>query len=202
MRSISRPFSESRGTRTHRALGLLAACILLAGGAAMPGARKASAPFSTVAQSDENRLKVKAEGEGNSLTLKAEGEAVIVDVHSRSGIGSATVEHVSGPLPEKIVVRLHLKGLEEFRLSYDRTVITARVSSSDGRNIVQSVDPPGGDERPIAPDSPFRMEVKIASDQVAPRIPLEQGSFEITLPKDVLGKGRRSFSIRWVDFYR
>jgi hypothetical protein len=87
-------------------------------------------------------------------------------------------------------------------LSYDRTVVTARVSSGDSRNVVQSLDPPGGDERPITPDSPHWMEVKIVSDKAAPRIPLDDGYFEITLPKDVLGKGRRSFSIRWIDFYR
>jgi hypothetical protein len=202
MRSISRPFGEAPAALTHRVLGLLAACISLAGGAPLPGATRASVYCSPVSQSDESGLKVKAEGEGNSLTVKSEGGAVIVDVRSRSGIGSATVERAPGPAPKKVVIRLWLKGLEEFRLSYDRTVITARVSSSDSRNITQSVDPPGGDERPITPDSPRWMEIKIVSDRAAPRIPLEQGHFEITLPKDVLGKGRRSFSIRWIDFYR
>jgi len=147
-------------------------------------------------------FQVKAEGDGANAAISIEEKVAAFDIHSRSGIGRATIEHVSGALPEKIVVRLHLKGLEEFQLSYGRTVVTARVSSSDSRNIVQSVDPPGSDKRSITPDSPFRMEVRIASDQVAPRIPLEQGSFEITLPKDVFGKGRRSFSIRWIDFYR
>jgi hypothetical protein len=147
-------------------------------------------------------LKVKAEGEGNSLTAKSEGDVMIVDVRSRSGIGRATFEHASGPTPKKIVIRLWLKGLEEFRLSYDRTVITVRVSSSDSRNITQSVEPVGGDERPITPDSPHWMEIKVVSDKGAPRIPLEQGHFEITPPKDVFGKGRRSFLIRWIDFYR
>ncbi len=180
----------------------LAACILLAGGTSLTGAGKASVPFSTVAQSDESRLKVKAEGEGNQLTVKTEGEAVVVDVHSRSGIGSATIDLASGTAPQQIVLRLRLKGLEEFRLSYGRTVITARVSSSDSRNVGQSVAPPGGDERSITPDSPFWMEVEIVPDGAAPRIPLDEGHFEVTLPKDVLGKGRPSFSIRWIDFYR
>jgi len=147
-------------------------------------------------------FQVKTEGDGADAAISVEAKVVVLDIRSRSGIGRARVERVSGPLPEKIVVRLRLKGLEEFRLSYDRMVITARVSSSDSRNITQSVDPPGGNERPITPDSPFWMEVKIVSDQAAPRIPLEAGRFEVTLPKRVLGKGRRSFSIRWIDFYR
>jgi hypothetical protein len=147
-------------------------------------------------------FQIKAEGGGASVAISIQDQTTVFDIHSRSGIGSATVEHVSGPRPEKIVVRLHLKGLEEFRLSYDRMVTTARVSSSDSRKITQSVSPPGGDERSIAPGSPRWMEIKVVSDQSPPRIPLRQGSFEITLPKDVLGKGRRSFSIRWIDFYR
>jgi hypothetical protein len=147
-------------------------------------------------------FQVKAEGDGANATISIQDKTAVLDIHSRSGIGSATIERVSGPAPEKIVVRLRLKGLEEFRLSYDRTVIIARVSSSDSRNITQSVDPPGGDERSLTPDSPHWMEIRIVSDQSPPRIPLRQGSFEITLPKDVLGKGRRSFSIRWIDFYR
>jgi hypothetical protein len=31
---------------------------------------------------------------------------------------------------------------------------------------------------------------------------LDQRYFEIRLPKDLLHDGRRSFSIRWIDFYR
>jgi hypothetical protein len=147
-------------------------------------------------------FQVKAEGDGANATISIQDKTAVLDIHSRSGIGSATIERVSGPAPEKIVVRLRLKGLEEFRLSYDRTVVTARVSSGDDRDIIQSLDPPGGDERAITPESPHWMEVRIVSDRAAPGIPLDEGHFEITLPKDVLGKGHRAFSIRWIDFYR
>lgn len=145
---------------------------------------------------------VKAEGEGADATITMEGRVAVLDIHSRSGIGLVTVDPQSGPLPDKLVVRLHVKGLEELRLSYGRTVVIARVSSSDSRNIVQRVDSPGGDEGLITPDSPRWMALTMASDQAVPRIPLEQGHFEMTLPNDVLGQGPRSFSIRWIDFYR
>jgi len=170
----------------------LAACALALSQLVSGGALAQEAPM----------FQVKAEGEGANVAISVEGKVATLDIRSRSGIGRATVERLSGPAPEKIVVRLRLKGLEEFRLSYDRTVVTARVSSSDERNITQSLDSPGGDERPITSDDPHWMEIKIVSDRAAPRIPLEQGHFEITLPKDVLGKGRRSFSIQWIDFYR
>ena len=200
------PFIEGRAVPTRYALSLLAACILMAGGTSPSGAGKAAAHFSTAPQSDESRLKVKAEGEGNQLTVKTEGEAVVVDVHSRSGIGLATIELPAGTALQQIVLRLRLKGLEEFRLSYGRTVITARASNQANGGasprIIQIVSTRGGGERAITPDSPFWLGVRIVSDMAAPRIPLDDGHFDITLPKDFLREGGRAFSIRWIDFYR
>jgi hypothetical protein len=92
---------------------------------------------------------------------------------------------VSGKLPEKIVLRLHTKGLEEFRLLRDGSEIIAHVSSGDG-GVTQSLRSRDGDERPITFASPRWLDVRIVSDRVAPRIPLEQGHFEIALPKDFL----------------
>ena len=167
-------------------------CILLAGCAAPRGAPNTPAPVFAVA----------AEGDGNEVTASAEDGTLVVDVHSRSGIGSASVEHAAGTFPETIVVRLHLRGLEEFRLSYDDTTITASVSSGDSRSVFQNATQPGEGERPITPGSPFWMDVRIVTDRATPHIPLDQGYFEITLPKGFLREEQRSFSIRWIDFYR
>ncbi len=177
---------------TKYALSLLAACLLLAGCATPPGAPETPMPLVTAS----------AEGDGNEVAVSIEGESVIVDVNSQSGIGSATVELASETIPESIVVRLHLKGLEEFRLSRGRTTITAFVSSGDSQSVTQSVFSPGQDERSIAPGDLFWLEVKIVSDQAAPHIPLDQGHFEIVLPKDFFREGGRSFSFQWIDFYR
>jgi hypothetical protein len=146
-------------------------------------------------------FQIKAEGEGANVAISIQDKTAVFDIRSRSGIGSATIEHVSGSAPEKIVVRLRVKGLEEFRFSQGKAEITARVSSGDG-GVTQSLRSRDGVEQPITSTNPSWLNLRIVSDQAAPRIPLEQGHFEITLPKDVLGKGRRSFSIRWIDFYR
>jgi hypothetical protein len=151
------------------------------------------------------RFTVSAEGDGASLTVSDEGETIILDVRSRSGIGRATVKMVAGKLPEKIVLRLRVKGLEEFRLlhnlSRDGAEIIARVSSSDG-GVTQSLRSRDGDEQPITSASPRWLAIRIVSDSAAPRIPLEQGHFEIILPRDFLREADRAFSIRWIDFYR
>jgi len=177
---------------TRHVLDWLMACLLMTGCAAPPGVSETPASVFSVA----------AEGDGDELTLSVEGQATVIDVHSRSGIGSAVIKLVSGPSPENVVVRLHLKGLEEFRLSYAEATITASVSSGDRRSVFQRVAWPDGGERPVTRDSPFWLDVQIVSDQVPPRIPLEQGYFEITLPRSFLREEQRSFSIQWIDFYR
>src|SRR3990172_4281039 len=114
--------------RTRHALRLLLVCMLMTGCAAPPGAPETPAPV----------FRVSAEGDGNELTVNTEGETTIVEVHSESGIGSATIELVSGGFPEDIVLRLHVQGLEKFQLSYGGTVISASVASSDSRSVFQS----------------------------------------------------------------
>jgi hypothetical protein len=178
--------------RTHYTLGLLLVCILMAGCAAPPGTPETSPPVFTV----------NAEGDGNELTVSTEGESVIIDVHSKSGIGNANIDLASGARPEKIVLRLHLTGLEELQLSYDQTTITASVSSRDSRNVLQSLATHDEGERSITPENPFWLDIAIVSDQATPNLPLDQGYFEITLPEGLLTEADRSFSIRWVDFYR
>lgn len=185
------PFSQRRAM-DYYLLGLLLACLLTAGCATPPAAPDIQPPIFTVT----------AEGEGDEVTVSVEGETAIIDVHSQSGIGQATVELVSGAPPQKIILRLHLKGLERFRLAYDQTVITAQVSSTDSGAIIQTVVSPNGDETLIASDSPFWLDSRIVSDQTPPTIPLDQGYFEIALPQDFLAAGYRAFAIRWIDFYR
>jgi len=175
-----------------RSLGLLMAGILIAGCMTSSGDSPTSMPSFTIS----------AEGAGNELSVNVEDEIAIVDVRSQGGIGSATIELVSGTLPKNIVIRLHLKGLEEFRLSYDQTLITASVSSGEGGSVGQSVGAPDGDGTPIAPGSPFWIAIRIVPDQATPYVPLDRGYFEITLPDDFLQGAHHSFSIRWIDFYR
>ncbi len=173
-------------------LGLLAAILLLAGCGVPPGAAETQAAVFTAA----------AEGDGNELKVSVEGETAVIDVRSRSGIGAATVELASGTPPETIVVRLHVNGLESFRLSYEQTVITAAISSSDSRSILQEVSLPDSDTSPLTSGSPLWLDIRAVSGQATPTIPLQQGYFEIRLPKQLLSDRQRSFAIRWIDFYR
>ena len=139
---------------------------------------------------------------GDTITITSEDDISIMDVNSPGGIGSARVELVSGPLPQKMIARLHLKGLEEFRLLYADTVIVASVSSDSTFNISNQRILLSGTEQPIPPGGPLWMEIRIVSDQTAQNIPLEEGYFEVTFPQEFTEQAGTSFEIQWVDFFR
>ncbi len=178
--------------RIHVALGLFVTCALLTGCAASAGAPATPPPMFTIT----------AEGEGNEITASAQGDAIVFDVHSRSGIGSGTFEFLSGTPPKSIVVRLHLKGLEDFRLVYQKTTLIASVSSGADHAASQRVLSPDGREQLITSDSPSWMEIRRTSNPSATPGASDSGSFEIAMPKDLVREGYRSFSIRWIDFFR
>lgn len=147
-------------------------------------------------------FKITSSNQEDVISVTSEESISIIDINSRSGVGSAHFELVSGILPEKIIARLHLKGLEEFRLSYDETMINASISSSSAFNVPSQYILLSNNEYPILPGHPLWLKTEIVSDQTIKNIPLEEGYFEITFPKESNKKIGNSFEIQWVDFYR
>ena len=145
------------------------------------------------------------------VTVKSPSDEVIIqngdnntaiDIHSVTGIGSAKFELESGDLPETLVARLHLGGLEEVRVSSDKTIIVASFSSGevfDGSNQKITLS---GKEYPITPAHPLWLNIRVVSNDMTPNIPLEEGYFEIVLPKEFIEESGNSFEIQWIDFYR
>lgn len=136
------------------------------------------------------------------VTVAIESSATVFDIQSISGIGSASIELVSGTMPEIVLVRLHTAGLEEFRLSYNETIIAASVPSGEGfGNPNESLISSDG-ESPITSLHPMWMKIDVVSKQSVKKIPLEEGYFEITLPKESARDSRGAFEISWIDFFR
>ena len=147
--------------------------------------------FSTIAKNQDDQINI----------LYVNGVTAI-DVQSPTGIGSADFELESGVMPENIVLRLNLKGLEEFRLISDQATIAASASSSgvfdsNDQRVISS-----GSEYSIMPIDPLWMKIEIVPDQAAKKIPLEEGYFELTVPTEFIRNTGNSFQIQWIDFYR
>jgi hypothetical protein len=137
----------------------------------------------------------------DQVTMQYENGVEVIDIRSPSGIGSASFELDSGAMPGEILLRLHLQGLEKFRLTSAEESLSASVSTADASIVDQKILSPEA-ESPLQPGHPLWMEIEIVSDQPAKAIPLEKGYFEIALPKEFLEKAGSTFEIEWIDFFR
>ena len=133
------------------------------------------------------------------VTYQVNGGDVMVDVRSKSGIGSAQLTQTGGIAPTSLTMRLYLKGLEQFTFQYPAATVTVAVSSHDG-SVSESVTIQGGAAQPIGPDSPHWMPVKIGAADTS--IPLQDGYFQVQAPRAFIEAASREFTLRWVDFYR
>jgi hypothetical protein len=126
----------------------------------------------------------------NQLSVDIENDTAVIDVQSPGGIGKADIEFLSGGYPAQIILRLHIKKLEGFKLTYGRTTVSAS-SSGVSDTVRQSRIESDGSERAVTPSSPLWMDIRP-----------EQEYLEITLPAALTQEQPESFSFQWVDFYR
>ena len=150
---------------------------------------------------DEPVFYITAKNQNDQVNFQYMDGAAIIDIQSPTGIGSAKLELESGDMPEAMLLRLHLQGLEEIRLIYDQVVIVASGSSSEPFVINDQRVISSGSEYSITPIDPLWMKIEIISDQ-SKKIPLEAGYFEINVPREFLRNAGSSFEIQWIDFYR
>jgi hypothetical protein len=136
------------------------------------------------------------------VTVQYEDDKAMIDIVSPSGIGSAVFVPESGSMPGRIVARLHLAGLEEFRLTYGQTVIVVSVPSGAVLNGHAQTLIRSGREFLVEPGHPLWMDVRIVPDEESPKISLETGYFEVEFPSGFGGDSGGTFEIRWIDFYR
>ena len=151
---------------------------------------------------DEPVFSITAKNRDDQVNVQYVDGGTVIDVQSPTGIGSARFELESGGMPENMVLRLHLKGLEEFRLISNQAVIVASGSSSGSFSINDQRVNSSESEYSITSIDPLWMKIEIVPAQAAKKIPLQEGYFEITVPKEFIRNSGNSFEIQWIDFYR
>lgn len=162
--------------------------------------------FASCASLPDNALdarpefRVSTKKQGDKVSVLAEDSQTVIEIYSETGIGSAGFELISGAMPKYIVLRLHLRGLEEFRLISSQVVVAASISSSGVLNTNHQRIISSNLEFPILSVHPLWLNIEIISNST--KIPLEDGYFEITLPAEFLREAGTSFEIQWIDFYR
>jgi hypothetical protein len=165
-------------------------CLFLVSCASQPARAQDSLPEFRVAVKNSN----------DKITVLDEDSRTVIDIHSDFGIGSASLELVSGSMPTIILLRLHLKGLEDFQLISPQTTIAASFSTGEVFNVINQRVVSSNTERPLFIIDPLWMNIDIVSANQD--IPVDEGYFEIVVPEKFLRNAGNSFEIKWIDFYR
>lgn len=151
---------------------------------------------------DQPVFAVATQNPDDQVRVEYQNGVARIDISSATGIGAADLVLESGTMPEEVIVRLHLRGLEQIRFTSAQDRIAASVSSSEALAVPDQTMISQGNEIPILPGQPLWMKIEVVSEQAEKSVPLEEGYFEVTLPKEFLQKAGTSFKIEWVDFFR
>lgn len=103
--------------------------------------------------------------------------------------------------PDNVILCLHLKGLENFKITNSEVTLEATVSSQDGK-VRQWKD--GKVDSPLDIKSPYWMTIRLVGEDGKPAttIPLNDSYFDIQLPKAFFKNNPKSITVNWIDFYR
>ncbi len=150
---------------------------------------RATALADDIPIADKPTVKVVAERKGDTCTVTmVMGEAHIA-VRSETGFGMARISRIDDvPWPEKIVLLLHLKGLEGFSAANDGL----RLHGALGLAGVEAYKP--GDHGAFFP----------VESQPEHAMPIRRGkdAIEVEVPQVLLDPVAKTLYINWVDFYR
>ena len=146
-------------------------------------------------------FKITTKRDNDRVEVKAEKDKTMFSVHSPFGISNTAIERTSEKWPDAVVLRLHLKGLESFRVTNDKVKLEASVSSQDGKVRLWNH---GKEDAPLDTKSPYWMEIRLVGGDGKPAkaIPLKDGYFELALSKAFFEGNPKTITLNWIDFYR
>lgn len=150
---------------------------------------------------DTPSFKIATKRDDDQVRVTTEKNKTIFSIHSPFGISNAVIERAEEKWPDAVVLRLHLKGLENFSVSNDKVKLEASVSSQDGKVRFWK---DGKEDTPLDAKSPYWMEIQMVGSDGKPAktIPLKDGYFELQLPKAFFEGNPKSITLNWIDFYR
>lgn len=119
-----------------------------------------------------------------------------IDIYSETGIGEAIFWVVGSDTVDSLVLRLHLRGLEQLTFTYGGQTVKTAVSSHGDRYAQSTLISPEGEETPISPGSPYWLAITPVGD-----VDGMTAYFEVNLPVE-LHEGSGLFQLSWIDFYR
>ena len=160
-----------------------------------------TATLTVASAGDTPRFKITSQKQDDTVEVRADKDKTLFVVKSPFGISQAVIERHDDAWPKVVVLHLHLKGLENFRVSNGTVRLEASVSSQGGK-VRQWKD--GKEDAPLDEKSPFWADIRIVGGdgKSAREIPLKDGYFEVTLPRALFEGNPKTITVGWIDFYR
>lgn len=149
----------------------------------------------------ESQFNITTKRADDMVDVEVKDASMVFSVHSPFGISQAVIESTDGTWPEVMILRLHLKGLESFKVTNGEITIEGAVSSQNGHVRLWKN---GKEDSPLDSRSPYWTEIRIVgkNGKTETTIPLEDSCFEILLPKALFEDSPKLITINWIDFYR
>jgi|GEM_PF-1408822 len=140
---------------------------------------------------------------GTQGVVTLDKETATVEIRCGTGIDRGMITRTGETWPEKIRLRLFLKGLESLRCTAGEAALSWSVSSTGSRETHSSLAQ-AGKLTELAPSNPWYSPVQAfgrTSGHVR-TMPLPDGGFEVVIPAPFLESNPEFFTIEWIDFYR
>jgi hypothetical protein len=149
------------------------------------------------------KFKITTHKADDTVGVKSAKDKVAFIVKSPSGISRAVIERLGGKWPKAVVLRLHLKGLSNFRAWNGKVTVDAAVSVQKKKPKVR-LWKDGKKDAPLNEKNPFWTAIRIVGSDGKPakEIPVKDEYFEIALPKAFFEGNPKSITLNWIDFYR
>lgn len=153
------------------------------------------------AYGDDPPFKITAKRDDDKVEVTVENGKAVISVQSPFGLGQANIELSGNKRPTTVMLRLHLKGLEKFKVTNGKNTLEAAVSSQDAKLRLWK---DGKENSPLDSKHPYWMEIRMVGKDGEPveTIPLKDGYFEMRLPKSLFEDNPKSITLNWIDFYR
>ena len=142
--------------------------------------------------------------EGNRINFIHNSENFIFEVHSRNGIGQATISLARGTWATEVRFRFYLHGLESFAVNNGVFVLNTAILSYPPYSVLCEVNAVGeGSRVTLVETSPYWMFAEIVpTGKMVSKVPLQTGYVELVVPKIVFESDPEVLHIQWVDFFR
>jgi len=159
--------------------GVTAWC-LVAGAARLPAAERL--------KPTGQQIGVELKKSGDRAEVGKLKQGALVAVHSASGIGGATLIRPEGGWPQRVIVRLDLKGMESLRV--------------ESGGLWSEASLGGARRRPYWKTGQARNTEAAAAGHLEFPVTRSKGGVEIEIPREFLDTRAATIKLEWVDFFR